>query len=278
MLGEMWDSDKIKVRSIVKPNEDNGHCEDRVRIGPTFVALADGAGGQGLFAAAWAEYLLDHVPESPIKSAQAFTQWHNSIKDRFYFEKLEQVKREIPDLQEKFEREGALTTLLVMWYAPGENKTYMLSCGDSALFCKTKARFWSSIDYPEFMNNPYLVSCIENYPESKVKIASDTFYKTATYLLCSDTLAQYVQATYLFTHPAEKNAEQLKLVEDDYVRLSQYTIDLRKAGTAKMDFQKDILSKLRKALDNDESFKNHLYKLYDKKFLGYDDYSLIMIN
>jgi hypothetical protein len=269
---------EIKAQSVVKPHEDSRHREDRIRIdNPNFIALADGAGGQGLFAGEWADYLLAHIPETPIKTAAEFVQWHNSIKEAFYNQKLEEVKQQIPDMLAKFEREGSLSTLLVMWYVPEESKTYMLSCGDSALFVKTKS-FWSSISYPEFMNNPHLISCINEYPEARVFLKSDDYFETGTYLLCSDALAQYIQAVFLLTHPGDENEAQLKMVEDDYVRLSQYTIDLRKAGIAKLDFELDLLQKIRSVAGSEEEFKTCLYQLYDQKLLNYDDYSLIMIN
>jgi hypothetical protein len=269
---------KIKAHSIVKPHEDERHREDRIKTdNPHFLALADGAGGQGLYAAEWAEHLLNNIPDTPITSGTAFVEWHSALKDAFYDKMLETVKVKIPDMQEKFEREGSLSTLLVLWPVQAENKLYMLSCGDSALF-HTTGHFQSSISYPEFMHNPSLVSCIEEYPEEKVVVRSYDYDAATTWLMCSDTLAQYIQAAFLLTHPTEENEAQLKLVEDDYVRLSQYTIDLRKLGIAQFDFEKDIMETLWTALDSEEQFKACLYRLHDQKLLGYDDYSLIMIN
>ncbi|RYE31723.1 MAG: protein phosphatase 2C family protein, partial [Sphingobacteriales bacterium] len=146
-LSEFWDTNlsgvdhaKILSCSIVKPNDDEMYREDRIRVDAEnkMFVVADGAGGQGLFAAEWAQYLIDHLPSDPIKTAPEFSKWHRTVRENFYLEKRKKVEKDMPDLLFKFEKEGSLSTLLVMWYVPKENQTYMLSCGDSVLFLKTK--------------------------------------------------------------------------------------------------------------------------------------------
>lgn len=271
--------ENILSQSIVKPKEEDRHREDRVRVAPAhgLFAVADGAGGQGMFAGDWAQYLLDKLPLSPIKTTTEFGQWHEGIREQFYKEKLAIVKANFPDLEQKYEREGSLSTLLVMWYVEEEQKIYLLSCGDSAFFVKTNESFSSTIPYADFMENPYLIGTTKDYPASAIDLQVKDADADATYLLCSDTLAQYILAAYLFTHPTPENTEQLQLVEDDYVRLSQYTIDLRKAGMAEKDFTDEVLKELIAALENEATFKAYLYQLNEQKLLNYDDYSLILI-
>lgn len=59
-------------------NEDAFLARDHV------IAVSDGAGGGGLFAERWSRYMLDHLPDTPMLSAEDLDQWLEQIWEPFY--------------------------------------------------------------------------------------------------------------------------------------------------------------------------------------------------
>ena len=62
------------ANSIGKP-EQGCINEDAVIARENIIAVSDGAGGGGLFAARWSKYLLNHLPSTPISSADELDAW-----------------------------------------------------------------------------------------------------------------------------------------------------------------------------------------------------------
>ena len=58
--------------------------EDAVIAKKEVIAVSDGAGGGGVFADRWSKYLLEQLPEKPIKSFKAFDKWVDGIWEFFY--------------------------------------------------------------------------------------------------------------------------------------------------------------------------------------------------
>lgn len=269
------------AQSIVKPNEADHKREDRIFIDQEngLYALADGAGGMGVFASDWAEYLLQQLPKKPFQKKDDFLEWLNLIAKEFKTLKQTDLQALPSDVQDKFEAEGSLSTLVAIWIDQEKQQFHFLSCGDSALLrwhTKTET-LESSVPYPEFMEHPFLLNCNKPYQAEKVVLATYPLQTQETLILTSDALAQYILATYLLTHPNPKNNQQIKIVEDDYVALSQYTIDLKKANINELNFINDVLNPLEKSLTNETDFKQHLYQINQQKLLNFDDYSLIIL-
>jgi serine/threonine protein phosphatase PrpC len=270
---------KLVFQSTVKPYEEANSREDRIKVDHEngLYAIADGAGGVGLFAGEWAEYLLENLPLTPFISKLEFVKWHRDIKEKYIRDRRRYVIEERPDLLLKFENEGSLSTLLVLWHNKKDNTMSYLSYGDSVLFVFTR-KYWSSMkSYADFLQRPYLISCYHAPAEEHIDLDSIPISKGAKYVLCSDTLSQYLMASYYFTSDIEEHKDVLNIIEADYETLSQYTIDLRKKGFEQKNFTNDIIKPLLQAGKNELSFKEYLYKLYDEGVLGYDDYSLIKL-
>ena len=53
--------------------------EDATVSRPGLIAVADGAGGGGLFAERWSRYLVDHIPNEPIRLAEELDDWIEGI-------------------------------------------------------------------------------------------------------------------------------------------------------------------------------------------------------
>ncbi|MBQ9230825.1 MAG: hypothetical protein IJ190_06535, partial [Prevotella sp.] len=53
--------------------------EDAAIARKDVIAVSDGAGGGGVFADLWSKYLVEHLPDMPIKSHKAFDKWIDEI-------------------------------------------------------------------------------------------------------------------------------------------------------------------------------------------------------
>ena len=67
------------MNAITIPKECDIPNEDAVVVRENAIAVSDGAGGGGVFADLWSNYLVEHLPEKPIKSYQTFDKWIDGI-------------------------------------------------------------------------------------------------------------------------------------------------------------------------------------------------------
>ena len=78
--------------SIAKFN-DHVANEDAFYSSDTCIAVSDGAGGCGLFANEWSEYLVKHLPkDKPVVSFKELDEWVDGIWEPFYNEHEERAK------------------------------------------------------------------------------------------------------------------------------------------------------------------------------------------
>ena len=70
--------------SAISIGKDSNYNEDAVMAHDNVIAVSDGAGGGGLFADKWAQYLLAKLPTKPINSFISFDNWIDSIWENFY--------------------------------------------------------------------------------------------------------------------------------------------------------------------------------------------------
>ena len=59
--------------------EANAINEDAAKATDLFIAISDGAGGGGVYAERWSNYLLDNLPDTPILSAEELDAWIEQI-------------------------------------------------------------------------------------------------------------------------------------------------------------------------------------------------------
>jgi hypothetical protein len=269
----------IRSATTCKPGESESKNEDAILVNKDnrIFAIADGAGGAGLFCRQWADFIISNIPDHPITNEIDFTNWFNKLREDYNNQKKAETKIQFPELTEKYSTEGSLCTLVVLWIV--NKKTYMMSCGDSALFLFTNKKYFCNLSYPSFMQRPNLLSSIKEYPSGKVFFKQEIFYPKQYYILCSDAIAQYIYCSYLYanSHTAE-NQKILQTVKDDYEFLSQFTIDLGKKNYHQKNFKQDILLPLFNACINNETFKTYTASLNNSEELPYDDYTIIIIN
>ena len=168
--------------------------EDAARATPEWIAVSDGAGGGGVFANKWSEYLVEHLTETPISDFAAFDSWIEGIWEPFYNEYEEVAKREGGMLLNKFYDEGSFATLVAVW-----KNGQWISYGDSVAFCYNKKSgllqntFGKLVD---FNNPPYLINCKDSLNEEGFKCGRFNLTDDSIVFAASDALAHYILMMY----------------------------------------------------------------------------------
>lgn len=271
---------QLKGQSIAKsdyqgiiPNEDRFQL-----VNP--IALADGAGGAGLFTGEWAEYLCDHLPVDPIPTFELFSEWVNSIWEPFC-NKYQSIA-EGRGIGAKFLSDGSWATLVAIWLPDFINQKFRwLAYGDSALFifdtAEKRMDFCSVKDVNLFNESPYLINWKED--PSPVGFSNGEFIlnKNQIVLLASDAMSQYILLMYLIGANSESAKLQLNMLEASGSRLAVQMAKMKIASEA-ADFFNMTLPELVDSLNSIESFQRLTDKLKQKGFLALDDYTLLFFN
>lgn len=245
--------------------------EDAAIAKEELIAVSDGAGGGGVFAERWSQYLVNHLPDKPIKNYNAFDKWIDGIWEPFYNECEEEAKKIGGLFLNKFYDEGSFATLVAVW------KNGLWICyGDSVAFCynkKTGELQHSFTRLVDFNNPPYLINCKdplneEGFRKGKFKIDNDCLVFAA-----SDTLAHYILMMYEISHKEKYEGELQEAIEAQ-------TRDSNFIKTAmrlrKIDFDKDVIQKIENC-KQPQQFKLHIERLKRWGFIGHDDYSLAIM-
>jgi serine/threonine protein phosphatase PrpC len=140
----------IKAQSISKHDGDFvSQNEDAIRTEKSLFALSDGAGGTGVEAHQWAQYLLQNLPETPIFDFAALSDWQDGIWQTYFDNIKNQLENSRSNALDKFYTEGSSATLAAAWLeGRGKNKkAHILSYGDSvALLWREKTgEYWTNI-------------------------------------------------------------------------------------------------------------------------------------
>lgn len=259
------------MRAITIPKESDIPNEDAVIARENAIAVSDGAGGGGVFADRWSKYLVEHLPEKPIKSYQAFDKWIDSIWEPFYNDCEKEAQNEGGMLLNKFYDEGSFATLVAVWKT-GE----WISYGDSVAFCynrNTGVLQHSFTRLVDFNNPPYLINCKDplnrkGFRRGKFEIDDDCMVFAA-----SDTLAHYILMMYELAHK-DQYGEELREAICAQTKNSNFI----KTGMRlyKVDFAEAVIKKLENCRYK-ILLATHLEGRIDKGFLGYDDYSLAIL-
>ena len=259
------------MRKISIPKEQEIINEDAVEAKEALITESDGAGGGGVFAERWSKYLVDKLPDKPIKSYKAFDKWIDEIWEPFYNEYEEVAKKEGGMLLNKFYDEGSFATLVAIWKG-GD----WISYGDSVAFCYNKIsgdlqHSFSCLS--DFNKPPYLINCKDPLDENGFKSGKFKITEDCIVFAASDTLAHYIIMMYEVTHSI-KYAEELQGAINVQTKNSNFIkTDMR---LKKIDFEKDVITKLGNC-SNEENFKRHIQSLKRKGLIGYDDYSLVIM-
>ena len=172
--------------------------EDAVIARENLIAVSDGAGGGGVYAERWSSYLVNHLPEVPIKSFNELDGWIEDIWETFYNDCEENAKQEGGMLLDKFYDEGSFATLAVIWKENNATcrwRTY----GVSVVFHynkNTKTLEHSYSNLADFTQPPYLINCKDEL--NPLGLKSGTFQTNDSSILfaATDALSHYILMMY----------------------------------------------------------------------------------
>lgn len=243
-------------------NEDAAIAREKV------IAVSDGAGGGGVFAECWSRYLVEHLPDEPIESYEAFDRWIDGIWEPFYNDRENRAKAVGGMFLNKFYDEGSFATLVAVW-----KNGQWISFGDSVAFCynrKTDILQHTFGRITEFNNPPYLINCKDPLKEEGFKRGRFEISEDSVVFATSDTLAHYILMMYEVAH-RDKYADELQETIDARTKNSNFI----KAALAvkEIDFKENVLQKL---LNCNRVFllQRHIQRLKRYGLIGHDDYSI----
>ncbi len=264
-------------QSIVKANNDvydNGihrPNEDAIKIEKSILAISDGAGGIGILADLWSQELVDYVPNKPFSKAEEIDDWLGAFWEDFYEVNKHKLQSD-PWKIDKFDNEGSLATLSVLWELSRNTFVYQ-SYGDSALFIfnrKTKGlRIQDNLkSVNSFDTSPPLINWQNEKHDSKDFYQQEFKLKSnEIIILATDGIAMYLHGAYLASN---------KLIKEDVVNTKMQKIVDYYTTNPIVDFNK-WLQELRKSLKKEERFRNLTNDWYKNKALDNDDYTMAFV-
>ena len=264
-------------QSVVKANNDvfeNGKSrknEDALFISEQVTVISDGAGGVGILADEWAKTLVNNIPDKPFKNAKSIDKWISLFWEEFYNSHLEQLKED-PWKIRKFEQEGSLATLSVLWQV-SKNKFEYRSYGDSAMFVFNKKTGELKIQnnlkpVNSFTASPPLINWqTEQFSEEYFYSQSIELNSDEEIILATDGIAMYIHAAWL----VYKDAINEEIPESKMQKI----VDYFKANPI-MDFAK-WMSQLKEASSSKKAFTKLTKDWYKNSYLPNDDYTIVFI-
>ncbi len=259
------------MRAITIPKEWDIPNEDAVIAKDSLIAVSDGAGGGGVFADRWSKYLVENLPDKPIKTFSAFDKWIDGIWEPFYNDCEKAAQKEGGMLLNKFYDEGSFATLVAIW-----RTGHWISYGDSVAFCyhrNTGILEHSFTKLADFNNPPYLINCKdplnrEGFRHGKFEIDDDCIVFAA-----SDALAHYIIMMYEVANK-DRFADELQEASNAQTKNSNF-IKLAMC-LRRLDFARRVIQKMQNCRAR-ILLGTHLEGLNRKGLIGLDDYSLAIL-
>jgi hypothetical protein len=275
----------IKSQSIAKQDGNfYSENEDAVFISDDKkrFALSDGAGGTGVEAHRWSRYLLEKLPETPVKSFTELSAWQDSIW-QFYFDTIQtDLENNAPHALDKFFTEGSSATLISVWLE-GKGKTkkaHILSYGDSVIClfrAKNKEIKTNITDLSVFLDSPFLLNSNELPTEHGIYETWD-IKKGDVLLIASDTIGQFILSSYYILQEAEKHEKIFEVIKNSPVRFADIFQKLEDYYRLKPEENwQTVLSMIHESLMSETAFKTYTETLKDFGILGLDDYSVVLV-
>ncbi len=257
--------------------EQNCINEDAVIARENIIAVSDGAGGGGLFAERWSAYLLEHLPATPICSADELDAWIGDIWEPYYNQCEEDAKQLGGLSLDKFYDEGSFATLVVVWRL-SVSKCQWISFGDSVAFhynYRTKHLEHSYCSLSDFDKPPYLINCKNELQKEGFRKGTFVTDAYSVIFVTSDALAHYVMMMYEVAN-MDRFRHELETAESTYSKNSNFIKMARSIGG--VDFENDVINKITHSMEHTMNFTRHIHSLIKKGLIAYDDYSIAMFN
>ena len=259
----------MRALSIAKIDEGLVN-EDAAIAKEELIAVSDGAGGGGVFAECWSKYLVEHLPDKPIKNYKTFDKWIEGIWEPFYNECEEKAKSVGGMFLNKFYDEGSFATLVAAW-----NTGQWISYGDSVAFSydRKSGRLQHSFGHlADFDCPPYLINCKDPLNEKGFKSGQFVIHSDSIVFAASDALAHYILMMYEVTHKEEFTNELREAIQAQTKNSNFIKTALSQRNN---DFE-GVIKKL-PMCKNLGNYKKHLASLRKKGLIGHDDYSIVIM-
>ena len=250
--------------------------EDAALAQDCLIAVSDGAGGGGVYADEWSQYLLNCLPATPFASFSEMDKWVDGIWEPFYTQHEVSAKQQGGLFLDKFYDEGSFATLVAVW-RESPSLCKWISYGDSVAFCYDRITHklqHSFTRLKDFNLPPYLINT--NNPLNEKGFRSGTFDVSnhSIVFATSDALAHYIIMMYRVLEDRHETTE-IKDAIDVSSRNSNILL-AAKAWEGK-SFEVDILNKLLSSSKNKGNFQRHLRSLWKQGVLALDDYSFTLM-
>lgn len=273
--GKIISHHNIQMQICAKPETSPNIPEDVIGQGVdgNRIFLADGAGGIGVFALEWAEFLTAYLLDKPIKSNEKLSKLIDNIWEGFFDHyKIEAEKLGVSG---KFLEEGSYCTLIALWKT-GFNRWEGFVYGDSVLLVFDLygyIKLCSIDDINSFNMKPNLLSWKELPSESAFQPYEIDLDPGDTLWLMSDALAQHV----LLAYNVINNTPQACEINKSGTKLANISERMFAVYNDLNEFKQDIIEPLEKAIQFNDTFEKYMKKLYNAGLLAYDDYSIISV-
>ena len=262
--------------SVGKP-EQGCINEDAAVARKNLIAVSDGAGGGGLFAERWSAYLLEHLPDTPILSANELDAWVGGIWELYYNQCEQDAIRMGGMALDKFYDEGSFATLVVVWNL-SETECRWMEFGDSVAFhynYRTKTLKHGFGTLPDFDRPPYLINCKDELITAGFRSGVFDADEDSVVFVASDALAHYVMMMYELSRKEEyldelANAGSSRSKNENYIKAAKEMGDI--------DFEKEVICMLCNAAINKASFQLYVNDLTKKGLMACDDCSVAIMN
>jgi len=238
-------------------------------------AVADGAGGTGIYAGEWAQHLVRQVPDSPFQGLDGLTHWLDAEWGSFY-ETYQPLAQRNYLIDRKFMGEGSSATLATL-HRQADSLHWMVY-GDAVALCfqPTTGKLWAAnADIRQFESAPYLLNWLSPPNIDGFRSGVWRHQPGQQYALLSDALGQYVLMAYATLHG---NSEAVQLVAKQPTALgNRAQAHLNYWAEKHLSFEKSVWNPLRTALTSPIQFLAYTQKLREQQLLGADDYTAILI-
>ncbi len=246
------------------------------------IALSDGAGGMGLFAADWSRQLVDNLPNEPFENIESVSNWLGAFWEQFYDRYSQKAAKLGRDYQNKFFEQGSAATLVGLW----EKETHFewVTYGDSCISVFSKSSIDNEKDKNEntfqmfpyslpsqFSGYPHLINVQEECQQEGFLKGSFEKENVSFILLTSDALSLYILLKAWQTEKKEE-FEKLTLENSKIGHLANKINELEEVISVN-----DFLENLWEIAESKETFEKWCYEKHKLGVLESDDYTCVIV-
>lgn len=249
--------------------------EDRALARADLLAVSDGAGGGGIYADLWAEWLLDHLPDRPFADFAAMDAWVDGIWEPFYADCEARARRAGGLVLSKFYDEGSFATLAAAWRTA--EGWQWVAYGDSVVFCyhaATGRLEHSFTRLADFDRPPFLINFRQPLAAAGYRCGVFGPAERGDVVFCTtDALACYVLTRYELAHEKVFDTELREALDAGGRR----AMCLRRAAALRRrDFGRHVVGPLANCQGSETNFGRHVAALVRRGLAVPDDFSLAL--